>query len=172
MADATRVSGPEVEAVGADRPRWPWLTGTALSVVGLGVSAYLTYEHYTGSTSLACPAGGAGSLINCAKVTTSPWSMWSGVPVALLGLVYFVVMVPLQSPLAWRATGTAMRAGRVAWCVVGLASALRLVYYELYRVKAICEWCTSVHVITFVLFVITIFGTVATSSLASPEQDS
>ncbi len=34
------------------RPRWPALVGTAASLAGLGVAGYLTYEHYTGSTSL------------------------------------------------------------------------------------------------------------------------
>lgn len=151
-------------------PRWPWIVGTVLSVIGLGVSAYLTYEHYTGSTSLACPAGGAHSIIDCAKVTTSPWSMWFGIPVALLGLVYFVLMLPLQSAWAWRQSHFAWRAARIGWCVIGLGSAVRLVYYELYRIDAICEWCTSVHVITFLIFAATVFGTVSTATVPGPEE--
>ncbi|MDA8045622.1 MAG: vitamin K epoxide reductase family protein [Actinomycetota bacterium] len=149
-------------------PRWPWIAGTVLSVLGLGVSAYLTYEHYTGSTTLACPAS-PHSIINCAKVTTSPWSMWYGIPVAVLGLVYFVIMLALQSRWAWRRRLMAFRAARIAWCVIGLASAVRLIYYELYRIHAICEWCTSVHVITFLVFVATIFGTVSTTPYYGPE---
>ena len=150
-------------------PRWPWLSGVALSVLGLGVSAYLTYEHYTGSTSLTCPAGSAHGIVNCLKVTTSTWSMWYGIPVAVLGLVYFVVMLGLQSPWAWRSSHPALRIGRIVWCVVGLGSALRLIYYELYRIDAICEWCTSVHAITFLIFVATLFGTVSTAPIAGPE---
>ena len=146
-------------------PRWPWIVGTPLSILGLGVAGYLTYEHYTGSTTLACPSGGAGSIVNCAKVTTSPWSVEWGIPVAVLGLVFFVVMVSLQSPWAWRRQWPILRTGRVVWCVVGLANALVLVYDELYRIHAICEWCTSVHVLTFLLFVSTLFGTISTTAL-------
>ena len=143
-------------------PAWPWVTGLVLSVLGLGVSAYLTYEHYTGSTSLACPAG-PHSKINCLKVTTSAWSVQWGIPVAVLGLVFFAVMTGLQSPWAWGTRRLVVRVGRLVWCVLGLVSAIRLVYFELYRIDAICEWCTAVHVVTFLLFVATSFGTASTA---------
>ena len=35
---------------------------------------------------------------------------------------------------------------------VGVATALYLVYVELFEVDAICLWCTAVHVVTLVLF--------------------
>ena len=143
-------------------PSWPWSAGTGLSVLGLLVSAYLTYEHYTGSTSLACPTSGHGGVINCAKVTTSPWSVELGLPVAVLGLVFFAVMLVLQSRWAWRWQSPVLRGARLAWCVVGIGNVILLVYDELVRVGAICEWCTAVHVLTFLLFVTTIFGTVST----------
>lgn len=150
----------------AARVRWPWIVGTVLSVIGLGVASYLTYEHYTGSTSLACPTHGA---INCLKVTTSPWSVEFGIPVSVLGLVFFVVMLALQSPWAWRSQLLPVRAARIAWCLVGLANAVVLIYDELYKIDAICEWCTSVHVITFLIFVSTVFGTISTAPV--PDED-
>ena len=76
-------------------PQWPWIAGTALSVIGLGLAGYLTYEHYTSSTSLSCPAG--GGMVDCLKVTTSQYSKIHGMPVALLGLVFFAVMIGLQN---------------------------------------------------------------------------
>jgi len=42
-----------------------------LCLVGLAVSAYLTVEHYSSSTTLACPES---ATINCVKVTTSSYS--------------------------------------------------------------------------------------------------
>ncbi len=50
------------------RTGWPAMVGTAACVAGIGVSAYLTYEHYTGSTSLVCSDKG---IVNCLAVTTS-----------------------------------------------------------------------------------------------------
>ncbi|MDQ1617256.1 MAG: hypothetical protein QOJ60_3195, partial [Actinomycetota bacterium] len=66
-------------------PRWAAITSFMLCLAGLGISVYLTIEHYRASTSLACPDTG---VVNCLKVTTSTYSKLFGVPVALLGLVY------------------------------------------------------------------------------------
>lgn len=152
-------------------PRWPWIAGVVLSILGLGVAAYLTYEHFTGSKTLACPAGSSGGLINCAKVTTSPWSVQFGIPVAVLGLVFFVVMLALQSPWAWRSPLLAVRGGRIVWCLIGLGNAIVLVYDELVRIGAICEWCTSVHILTFLLFVTTVFGTISLSPVGDGADE-
>src|SRR3954447_16208442 len=90
-------SEPEVDR----RLVQPWvpLASLALAVAGLGVSLYLTIEHFTASSTLACPDTGA---LNCVKVTTSEQSAIAGIPVAVLGLVYFLVMVAATLPALWR----------------------------------------------------------------------
>ena len=50
------------------------------------------------------------------------------------------------------------------WAVVGVATALWLIYAELFRIDAICLWCTAVHVLTLLLFISTVFATVATAT--------
>jgi uncharacterized membrane protein len=123
-----------------------------LSVAGLAVSAYLTVEHYTASTALACPQT---SSFNCVKVTTSQQSVFLGIPVALLGLIYFVAMVGLTVPAAWRLT--TMDRVRLGAAIVGVISVLYLVYAELFLVGSICLWCTAIHVITVALFGLVVF---------------
>lgn len=123
-------------------PAW---TAFTLSVLGVLVSAYLTYEHFTDSATLACSDNGA---INCLKVTTSRWSEVAGVPLAVAGLAFFVAMTLLCAPTRFaRDLGLL----RVVGAVVGIASVLWLVYVELFEVDAICLWCTGVHVITLLL---------------------
>jgi len=148
--------------VDEDMPRWPGVVGTVLSVLGLGVAGYLTYEHFTSSSTLACSDNG---VVNCLKVTTSSYSEVAGVPVAVLGLVFFAVMVVLQLPPMWCRPEPAVRIGRLAWAVVGLGTVLYLLFAELFEIDAICVWCTSVHVLTLVLFGTTVF---ATSSYPAP----
>jgi uncharacterized membrane protein len=138
-------------------PRWPALVGTLASVLGLGVAGYLTFEHYTSSMSLACSDNG---IVNCLKVTTSSYSSVAGVPVAVLGLVYFAVMLVLQLPPMWQRPERGVRVARLAWCVVGLGMVFYLLYAELFAIDAICLWCTSVHVLTLVLFGSTVYATV------------
>jgi uncharacterized membrane protein len=143
------------------QPRWPSTIGLILCGIGFGVAGYLTYEHYTGSTSLSCPAH--GGMINCLGVTTSIYSKIHGVPVAVLGLVFFAIMAVLQSPWAWRSERREIRIARIVWSLVGVATALKLIYDELFKIHEICLWCTSVHILSLLLFITTVFGTVATS---------
>jgi uncharacterized membrane protein len=126
-----------------------------LSLLGLVIAAYLTVEHFTSSTTLACPETGA---INCAKVTSSSYATVAGVPVAVLGLVYFVAMVLLCMPRAWRSSSPWVAPARAAAACVGAVSVLYLVWVELFRVNAICLWCTAVHVLTLALFVAIVLG--------------
>ncbi|HET6818627.1 MAG TPA: vitamin K epoxide reductase family protein [Mycobacteriales bacterium] len=122
----------------------------ALSVAGLGTSAYLTYTHYAEPAALACPDTG---VVNCVKVTTSSESMVGPVPVAVLGIVFFAGMLLLSLPWMWRARNPWVSRARLAGVAVGMVSVLYLVGVELLSLHAICLWCTAVHVLTFALFV-------------------
>ena len=81
------------------------------------------------SSTLACSDNG---IVNCLKVTTSSYSAVAGVPVAVLGLVFFAVMLVLQLPPVWLRPEPAVRIGRLAWAVMGLGSVLYLLYAELF----------------------------------------
>lgn len=143
------------------RLRWfLGLTGTALSLLGVGVSAYLTYAHYTEPTLLACPERGA---VNCLKVTTSSYAVQHGIPLVVLGLVFFAVSLVLQLPPVWLRPEPWIRGARLAVAVIGAAAAVWLVWVELFRLDAICLYCTVVHVAAVALFMLTGIGGAATA---------
>lgn len=125
----------------------PALASFGLCILGVLLSAYLTYEHFTGSATLACSGSGT---INCLKVTTSSWSVIAGVPVAVAGLAFFLAMTLLCAPTRW-AGHTALL--RLIGVVAGMVMVLWLVYVEIFEVDAICLWCTGVHVVTLLLLV-------------------
>jgi len=122
------------------------LASLLVALVGLAVSVYLTVEHFSAGTSLACPESAA---INCQKVTTSQWSHLGPIPVAILGLVFFAAMSALCVPPMWRRR--ALDPVRIAGAALGVLTALVLVWIELFRIDAICLWCTAVHVCSLVL---------------------
>lgn len=136
-------------------PRWASPSAVLLSVGGLGVSAYLTVAHYTAGVTLACPDTGT---INCEKVTTSPESVIFGIPVALLGVVFFAALLALNLPPAWRRPYPLLRLTRLGLALSGVGFAVYLIYTELFTVHAICLWCTAAHVVAFLLFVVTLFA--------------
>jgi uncharacterized membrane protein len=137
-------------------PRWLQLTTLALSVAGLAVSIYLTIVHFSSKNVLICSANGT---INCEKVLTSSQAMVFGVfPVAVLGLAFYVFMVTINSPWAWRSPWPVVWWVRLAAAITGMGFVLYLIYAELIQIGNICLWCTSVHIITFLLFVLLIFA--------------
>lgn len=128
------------------------------SVAGLGISIYLTLTHYTHAVSLVCAFGKTGGAIDCAKVTSSPQSLVFGIPVAVLGLAYFIPMTALSTPRAWRSSHRLVAPVRLAMVIVSLGFISYLLYSELYVIHAICIWCSAVHLLTFVIFVAVVTG--------------
>jgi uncharacterized membrane protein len=158
--------------------RWRPIAATIVSVLGLGVATYLTYSHYSNpsATQLTCPFGGsASSTIDCGAVLTSSWSTILGLPVALYGAVFFLFMVVVNLPAMWRSESRLLARLRLAAAVAGMGMVLYLVGVELLEVKHICIWCTSVHVLQFILFLLVITGWYDTgwawSQVAQDEQD-
>ena len=128
-----------------------WVPGSSLAVcmAGLVIAGYLTWEHFTGASTFACPETGT---INCVKVTTSSYSTIAGVPVALLGLLFFGALTLMCLPAAWRSALPFLRALRLASVTTGVLLVLYLIWAELFRISAICLWCTAVHILTIALF--------------------
>ena len=137
---------------------WLQVATFVLALAGLGVSIYLTIAHFTESTLAGCSESG---LVNCTKVTTSPQSYVFGIPVAVLGLAFYLFAVAIMSPWAWQAARREIHLLRIASLVVGIGFVLYLIYAELFIIGSICLYCTSVHAITFVLFVLTVIAAAA-----------
>jgi uncharacterized membrane protein len=178
---ATAVPARAERARGVLRPLRPFLAMTAfqlsallLTLAGLGVSIYLTISHY-GNVPLLCSDKG---LVNCEEVTHSSQSMVFGVfPVAFLGLLFYIFLTFLNSPWVWRwqespphwvagltrltrfsSADAMIRWTRLGSMIVGMGFVIYLIYAELIQIGAICLWCTSVHVITFLLFCLIVFN--------------
>lgn len=134
---------------------WGWVA-LVLSLAGFGDSLYLTVDHFTG----ALPICSASGIVDCAKVTTSAQSEVFGVlPVALLGLIFFTGMAAVNVPPLWRRggrLGLSLAWARLAMVVIGIGMVFYLLYSELFTIKAICLWCTGVHIVTFLLFVLVV----------------
>ena len=139
------------------QPAWLQYLTLLLAVIGLGISAYETWAHFNGNHLAGCPTGGGGTF-NCGAVITSPQSMVFGViPVAILGLAFYLAAVPLFSPWGWRLPWRLVHQLRLASVVVGMGFVVYLISAEL-TIGSICEYCTGVHVVTFLLFCVTVFS--------------
>ena len=138
--------------VWADRPT---MIATALALAGIAIAAYLTWVHYEG-ISPVCTTGG------CERVQASTYAEIGPIPVALLGLIGYVLIF---ASLFVR--GEIGRALTFMLTLAGFAFSLYLTYLEVFVIDALCQWCLASAVVMTLLFVT---ATVRLLRLAAPDQ--
>jgi uncharacterized membrane protein len=138
---------------------WVQVVSLLLSLAGLAVSAYLTVAHFTAGALLCAE----GEVIDCGTVTSSEQSELFGIPVAVLGLAFFVFMTVACLPFAWR--NEVLHWARLAAIAVGVLFVVYLVAAEFVLIGKICLWCTAVHVITLALAAVLVIGALRRSNL-------
>ena len=118
-----------------------------LTLLGLAVASYVTYVHYAGIKP-ACTAGES-----CLKVQTSKYAEIVGVPVALIGLIgYVVILATLLAP-----DNETTRFALVALTLGGFGFSAYLTYREVFSIHAICEECVSSAIIMTILMLLAIW---------------
>jgi uncharacterized membrane protein len=140
--------------------RWQPIVTLLLSIIGLVGSIYLTISHFdTGF--LVCPELGP-----CEKILTSNSSHFLGIPVPILGLAYFTPMSLLCLPMAWRSADRRIHLARLLLSILGIGMVIYLFAEELFVIQSLCVWCSIIHFVGFLLFVI-----IVTSSPALLASD-
>jgi uncharacterized membrane protein len=124
------------------------LISLVLSLAGLAVSVYLTIAHYGSPALLVCSEN---SVVDCATVTSSEQSQLLGIPVAVLGALFFAFLTVMCLPCAWRNSNPLVNWLRLGAVGVGVVFVVYLVAAEFLLIGKICLWCTVVHVITLAL---------------------
>lgn len=126
------------ELLGQGGRKVPW-TMAVLATLGILVSSYLTYVHWSSSAALCVGVG------DCEVVNQSIYSEISGVPIALLGLAMYVVILggsiwlvtsPIEAPSRLLAT-----LGVFGISLMGFLYSAYLTYVELFVLRAVCPWC-------------------------------
>jgi uncharacterized membrane protein len=106
-----------------------------LAAAGIAVSGYLLWVREVGAT-LVCSTGG------CETVQTSAYAEVMGIPVALVGLVGYLLL------LASAAVAGEMARSLHAVLAIGAAIfSTYLLYVQLELIGAVCQWCVASDVI-------------------------
>jgi len=119
-----------------------------LAVGGMAVSSYLAYGSI-GDESLFCGLGHG-----CDTVQASEYSVVLGVPIAVLGALLYLAI--LATAVVGLSRSSSLRElPSLALFGMGLAGTLYsgyLAWVELYRIEAVCMWCTiSAIIVTAIL---------------------
>lgn len=103
-----------------------------VALAGVAVAGYLTQAHFADSAVICVPGGG------CETVQDSDYAEIAGVPVALLGLISYLVILAL---LVW--DSATARLGAAMLALVGLLFGMYLLALQLFVIDAICIWCLA-----------------------------
>jgi len=123
-----------------------------LSLVGMGVSAYLTWTHLA-HQSVAC-----GQSQDCDIVQQSVYSEIAGIPVALLGLMAYAALFAMtllrtHIPDPW---DDYVPLAIFGISLIGVLYSAYLTYLELFVIHAVCRWCVSSAIIVTAIFLLSL----------------
>lgn len=113
-----------------------------LIFLGILDTLYLSYEYFTRIIP-PCPTHSVlGSFVDCGKVLTSPYATIFGVPVALIGLFYYLFLLfaifRLKKFLVYITT-------------LALIGSGYFMYLQLFVLHSICIYCTFSALVNLVI---------------------
>lgn len=139
----------------SNKPKTPISNKLLFSFIAVGFAgfldaAYLTLEHYTQS-SVPCFI-----FQGCEQVTTSKYAVIGGVPVALLGALYYLAI--LAAAVLFLDT----KNRRVLYVlgylpILGLAAAAYFMSVQIFILKAICIYCLISAISSTVIFILGLY---------------
>ena len=123
-------------------------TVPVLAFMGLMDSGYLTFKHFTGGE-VACDAIPG---MECDIVLGSTYSLVFGVPLALLGALYYLAVL-VFGVLYLRGKEDTLLRLLMGATSVGFLSSLYLIYIQAFVLYAYCTFCIISALISTTLFI-------------------
>lgn len=138
-----------------------------LSLLGVGVSSYLVYAHYRG-VPLYCEG-----VQGCNIVQASEYAELLGVPMALLGLLLYVALVGAAlGGLVWPlALGEVSALAVFGLGLMGFVHSGYLTWVEVFRIEAICLWCTISACLLTVVFILSVVHLLVPTRWQGDEEE-
>lgn len=128
-------------------PKGLIITFLILAAFGFTDATYLTVKHFQGE------APTCTLLEGCGEVTGSRFAAIGPVPLALLGAIYYLILIGLT--LASLDTGRGNIFRIAAFLTIGgFLAALVLVFLQLFVIHAICLYCMASALISTLLFIL------------------
>ncbi|MHB1345077.1 MAG: vitamin K epoxide reductase family protein [Thermoleophilia bacterium] len=132
-----------------------------LALVGFLISFYLTLTHYRNAVPPCYVTTG------CETVVTSRYAVILGVPLSLIGTLFFALMFYLGIALLTGPSRTVLRAYDLL-AFAGILAAVALFLLQAVVLKAYCSYCLATEAIALLLWA----GSLVAGSAAEDAGDS
>jgi uncharacterized membrane protein len=123
----------------------------AATFIGIGDTLYLSYEKLNG----VIPS--CAILNGCERVLTSVYSNVFTVPLAYIGLVFYVYMLAGAVLLAIDPHSKGLRFGMLAYTSIGLLCSIGFELFQYVVIGALCMYCAISALTSLVLFVLALW---------------
>ncbi len=133
---------------------------SVLSLFAAGLSLYLVYLHFVPEASSICEFS---ETFSCDVVNKSEYSEFFGIPVAILGSLYYIAMFVFcmifsaKPKLFEKLDLKDLFRAILLVTVIGIAFTLYLTYHEAFTLKAYCVFCVMQQIIILIMGAI-LFG--------------
>ena len=127
-----------------------WLSA-ALGFVGFMDALYLTFEHYSGGQVNCIVTTG------CDKVLSGPYSEVFGIPIALIGVIYYLFVFSAALFFLFDISHKFFRLALLA-SAAGFLASLWFISLQLFIVKAICFYCMISAFCSIMLFFLAVLS--------------
>lgn len=118
-----------------------------IAVLGFADASYLALEHYRGVIPPCSIVSG------CETVLTSPYSLIAGIPVSLLGAIYYLIIaIGVFAYLDTRRS--AVLKWTLSLTVFGLIMSLWFIYAQAFIIGAWCLYCLGSAASSITLFIL------------------
>ena len=120
-----------------------------LALIGLLMSVYLTLHKFGYIGTLACGTG------SCDTVQTSPWAVFMGIPVPVMGVVGYLVLLILAIVGLQSAYAESRKLAFVLFVLAdtALVFTIYLTYLEAFVINAWCRWCIGSALIVTLIWI-------------------
>lgn len=128
------------------RPNWYVVTLCVLAIIGFIDATSLTIEHYS-TLILPCTI-----TSGCEIVTNSAYSSILGIPVALLGALYYIaILLGVYASFEFAKPKILQLIAKVS--VIGFLFSAWFVYVQLFILHAICQYCMISAATSTIIFI-------------------
>ncbi len=126
-----------------------------LGLMGFGIAQHIYGKKRSGKT-LVCPLRS-----NCNLVINSDYSKFFGIPVEILGMVYYgtVVVYHLAHILFPEILGSSVILAALAFSTIAFLFSMYLTAVQAFILKQWCAWCLTSAGLSLSIFLLTIFAT-------------
>lgn len=134
------------------------------SILGLIISAFLTYE-YLQPNPVICPLTGNG----CELVRKSEYSKFLGVSIPYIGIAYYFIAAAISIYLTQNYKKIVDQI-RLLASFASFLFGVYLTYLEAYVIKAFCFWCVSSFIVSIIILALALKSVLVKNSEVKNEN--